>query len=81
MAHARDLVTVGLLGFDGGVLKSMVDAFLLLPSRKGAYGLVESGHGLLCHILSACLAADCAESIEGLARGLERRGEMTRADH
>ncbi|MGH7926368.1 MAG: D-sedoheptulose-7-phosphate isomerase [Candidatus Binatia bacterium] len=81
MAHARGVVTVGLLGFDGGALKSMVDASLLLPSRKGAYGLVESGHGLLCHILSACLAADRAEGLDGLARAMERRGEMTRADH
>jgi D-sedoheptulose 7-phosphate isomerase len=80
-AHARGVVTVGLLGFDGGSLKSMVDAPLLLPSRKGAYGLVESGHALLCHILSACLAADRAEGLDGLARAASRRGEMTRAEH
>lgn len=80
MAHARGVRTVGLLGFDGGSLKGMVDASLILPSRKGAYGLVESGHALLCHILSACLAADRAESLDGLGR-LERRGEMTRAEH
>ena len=43
------------LGFDGGALKKMVDECLWLPSEKGAYGLVESGHALLCHILTACL--------------------------
>lgn len=60
MARVRKLKTVGFLGFDGGALKNMVDEVLLLPTRKGAYGLVESGHDLLCHILTACLAADRA---------------------
>jgi D-sedoheptulose 7-phosphate isomerase len=60
LARARKLVSIGFLGFDGGALKNLVDEVLLLPTRKGAYGLVESGHDLLCHILSACLAADRA---------------------
>lgn len=62
LARARKLVTIGFLGFDGGALKGMVDEVLLLPTRKGAYGLVESGHDLLCHVLTACLAADRAEA-------------------
>jgi D-sedoheptulose 7-phosphate isomerase len=81
MAQARGAVTVGLLGFDGGALKAMVDASLLLPSRKGAYGLVESGHALLCHILSACLAADRAEKSDGLKHASDERREMSRAEH
>jgi D-sedoheptulose 7-phosphate isomerase len=60
LARARKLITVGFLGFDGGALKNMVDEALLLPTPKGAYGLVESGHDLLCHVLTACLAADRA---------------------
>jgi len=56
LARERGVVTVGLLGFDGGVLNHMVDERLLLPSRKGAYGLVESAHLLVCHLLSYCLA-------------------------
>jgi D-sedoheptulose 7-phosphate isomerase len=62
LARARKLITVGLLGFDGGALKNMVDEALLLPTPRGAYGLVESGHDLLCHVLTACLAADRAEA-------------------
>jgi D-sedoheptulose 7-phosphate isomerase len=62
LGRARKLVTIGFLGFDGGALKNMVDEVLLLPTRKGAYGLVESGHDLFCHILTACLAADRAEA-------------------
>ena len=81
LAHARGMVTVALLGFDGGALKAMVDASLLLPSRKGAYGLVESGHGLLCHVLAACLAADQAEDLDTFSRAVERQGETSRAGH
>jgi D-sedoheptulose 7-phosphate isomerase len=62
LARASGLITIGLLGFDGGALKSMVDEVLLLPTPKGAYGLVESGHDLICHILTACLAADRPEA-------------------
>ncbi|MGH7847516.1 MAG: D-sedoheptulose-7-phosphate isomerase [Candidatus Binatia bacterium] len=68
MARGRGLVTVGLLGFDGGALKPMVDECLYLPTHKGAYGLVESGHGLLCHILTNCLAADQRETWDPVAR-------------
>jgi D-sedoheptulose 7-phosphate isomerase len=70
MARASDITTIGLLGFDGGALKTMVDECLLLPTTKGAYGLVESGHGLLCHILTDCLAADRAEMSDTRARAL-----------
>jgi D-sedoheptulose 7-phosphate isomerase len=55
LARKRGVVTVGFLGFDGGVLKNQVDEYLWLPTEKGAYGLVESGHALICHILTSCL--------------------------
>lgn len=69
-ARARDVITIGLLGFDGGALKTMVDECLLLSTSRGAYGLVESGHGLLCHLLTGCLAADQADSVVARARAL-----------
>ena len=56
LARTRGVVTIALLGFDGGELKRQVDDHLLLPTEKGAYGLVEPGHQLVCHILTACLA-------------------------
>jgi len=56
MARRQEMTTIGLLGFDGGVLKGMVDDFLLLATEKGAYGLVEPGHQMVCHILTACVA-------------------------
>lgn len=58
LARSRGLLIIGLLGFDGGVLKDKVDEYLWLPTEKGAYGLVESCHDLLCHILATCLVAD-----------------------
>lgn len=58
LARARGLVTIALLGFDGGTLKDQVDEHLWLPTEKGAYGLVEGGHGVLCHILTTCLMED-----------------------
>lgn len=58
LARTRGVVTMGFLGFDGGVLKDMVDECLWLPTAKGAYGLVEGSHAMLCHILTTCLAQD-----------------------
>lgn len=55
MARSRGLTSLALLGFDGGALKNMVDGYLWLPTPKGTYGLVESIHGLFCHIITTCL--------------------------
>jgi D-sedoheptulose 7-phosphate isomerase len=60
LARDRGLFTIGLLGFDGGVLRTMVDDYLWLPAEKGAYELVEDGHLLLCHVLTTCLVRDAA---------------------
>jgi D-sedoheptulose 7-phosphate isomerase len=56
LARSRNLTTIGVLGFDGGVLRDLVDECLLFSTPKGAYGLVESAHGLLFHVLTDCLA-------------------------
>jgi D-sedoheptulose 7-phosphate isomerase len=58
LARSRGVISVGLLGFDGGVLKAQLDDYLWLPTEKGAYGLVESAQSLLCHILTDCLVRD-----------------------
>jgi D-sedoheptulose 7-phosphate isomerase len=55
MAQSRGVTTIGFLGFDGGLLKDRVDERVWIPTEKGAYGLVESFHSLLCHILTDCL--------------------------
>ena len=58
LARGRDVTTIGFLGFDGGVLKNQVDDYLWVPTEKGTYGLVESFHSLLCHILTDCITRD-----------------------
>jgi D-sedoheptulose 7-phosphate isomerase len=58
MAAERGVTTIAFLGFDGGVLKNKVDAYLWLPTERGAYGVVESAHSLFCHVLTECLVRD-----------------------
>lgn len=69
-AQSRSVATIALLGFDGGALKPMVDEYLLLPTHKGAYGLVESGHAMLCHILTTCLAEALVGELSGDTQAL-----------
>ena len=64
LGRARGVITIGLLGFRGGALKDMVDECLLLPTESGAYGPVESGHALLSHILTTCLAHDFSAAVD-----------------
>lgn len=49
-ANARGAVTVGLLGFDGGALKPLVKAALLVASDQ--YGVIEDMHLAINHILT-----------------------------
>jgi D-sedoheptulose 7-phosphate isomerase len=58
LARSRGVITIAFLGFDGGILKDQVDEYLWLPTKKGAYGVVESAHALFCHILTDCLVSD-----------------------
>jgi D-sedoheptulose 7-phosphate isomerase len=60
LARARDVTTVGLLGFDGGALKSIVDVLICVCTEKGAYELVEDVHSVICHAVTRCLIADRA---------------------
>lgn len=56
LAKSRGLSTLGLLGFDGGVLRNQVDDCILVETDRGAYGLVEPAHEMICHLLTKCLA-------------------------
>jgi D-sedoheptulose 7-phosphate isomerase len=62
VATDRGMTTVGLLGFDGGALKSRVDVMLCVSTEKGAYELVEDIHSVLCHAITKCLIADRADT-------------------
>ena len=55
LAKKVNVKTVALLGFDGGVLKTLVDYPILVESPMGLYGPVEDVHSALCHLISAQL--------------------------
>jgi D-sedoheptulose 7-phosphate isomerase len=48
--------TVGLLGWDGGVLAGMVTESIVVPAPRGEYPLVECAHLFLCDLLCASVA-------------------------
>jgi len=55
LAKSRGATTIGILGFDGGTLRQMVDMLLLVPSKTGRYGPVEDVHLILEHVITDCL--------------------------
>lgn len=55
LARTQGVHTLALLGFDGGILRTLVDDCLWLCCPKGLYGLVESAHSILGDILASCL--------------------------
>lgn len=57
-AHRAGLVTVALVGFDGGELNGLVDEAIWIRTPLGEYGLVESVHSVVCDIITTLLSAD-----------------------
>lgn len=57
-ARENDLQTVGLLGFDGGALRTMVDHCVWIETAIGEYGLVESAHSVVADIITTYLIDD-----------------------
>lgn len=43
---------IGLSGFDGGMLKNLADANILIATPVGEYELVESVHGTVLHLIT-----------------------------
>ena len=56
LAKSRGATTIGILGFDGGVVRELVDLSLFVPSQPGYYGPIEDVHMTLHHVITACLA-------------------------
>ncbi len=63
-AKEKGLVTIGLLGMDGGAARSVVDHSVIVPSHD--YGWVESAHLVVGHAIAYALrsvrASDIAEN-------------------
>jgi D-sedoheptulose 7-phosphate isomerase len=54
-ARSQGARTVGLLGFDGGQLKSKCDISLVVVTPQGQYGPVEDIHLIINHLISTYL--------------------------
>jgi D-sedoheptulose 7-phosphate isomerase len=61
LARQKKVVSIGLVGFDGGALKALVDQPVWVRSDKGAYELVEDVHSAICHAITRYLIADRPE--------------------
>lgn len=61
-AHINGGASVGLVGFDGGVLKSRADYCVHVDTPKGYYELVEDVHNAICHMLANYLKWKAVEN-------------------
>jgi len=55
-AQELNMKVFSLTGFDGGALKKLTPGSNVhVPSRIGAYGLVEDAHLAICHVITECV--------------------------
>ncbi len=52
LAKSNKVPVIGLSGFDGGKLNQLADAKILVKTEKGEYGIVESVHGVILHLMT-----------------------------
>lgn len=76
-ARRHGVTTVGILGFDGGVLKDRVDEVVWVESEIGAYGPVESAHAVICDIFTTCLIQDRPAGTETTGPGARPEGRAS----
>ena len=51
-AKKRRVPVIGISGFDGGKLNKLADAKILVKTKIGEYGIVESVHSALLHLMT-----------------------------
>ncbi len=56
VARAGGLITVGLLGFNGGQARGLVDLAIIVDSAE--YGPIEDAHLIIAHAVATALRAD-----------------------
>jgi len=52
LAKSYKVPVIGLAGFDGGKLNELADAKILVRTLLGEYGVVESVHGAILHLIT-----------------------------
>jgi phosphoheptose isomerase len=58
VAQQTGMVTMGLLGFDGGAALEQLDVAVWIRTEVGAYGLVETAHTAVADIVTATLTSE-----------------------
>jgi D-sedoheptulose 7-phosphate isomerase len=48
----KNIRTIGLTGFDGGILSKIVDLSIHIPTEQNMYGIVEDIHVIISHIIT-----------------------------
>lgn len=63
--YARELqgVSIGLVGFDGGKLRTLCDHVVLVTTDKGEYGPVEDVHMILDHMITSYLIMRLSDEV------------------
>ena len=54
-ANANDAITMGVTGFDGGLLRKLVKVNVHVPTHRGEYGPAEDVHLVLNHLVATYL--------------------------
>ena len=67
LARERKGTTIGLVGFDGGMLAKICDLVVCVKTQKGEYGPVEDVHMILNHMITSHLTL-------GLRHGVKVNG-------
>jgi D-sedoheptulose 7-phosphate isomerase len=62
-ANANDAVTVGMTGFDGGILREIAQIVVHAPTNAGEYGPAEDVHMVLDHLVTSYLEHVCAQQL------------------
>lgn len=57
-AKEKGIKTIGLLGFDGGLLNNLVDYRIIVKTEIGKYGPVEDLHLSICHAIAAKIGGE-----------------------
>jgi hypothetical protein len=69
------LRTAGMLGFDGGLVKSLLDTVMLIPDFT--YGYVEDVHMVIDHLITGYFSLQFADSSRKKVRLIMRRGKVS----
>ncbi len=57
-ANQHRIKTIGLTGFDGGILAKLANVSLHVKTEIGTYAMAEDAHSIICHFISVTLRGE-----------------------